>query len=262
VTDDWTPAGIDVTTPNVARMYDFFLGGKDNFAADRTAAEKILQLVPEVPQVVRENRAFLVRAVRYLRAAGIDQFIDIGTGLPTQNAVHEVAGPDAKVVYVDSDPVVLAHGRALLGGLSNVEVIQGDLRKPAAIMADPRLRQIIDLDRPVAVLLLAILHFIPDSDDPAGIVGTLREALAPGSHLVLTHATQAGSRREDVPKVTGVYEQSTAPVTLREYDEVRPLFDGFELVKPGLVYVSQWPEPGGVHDPDVSRAFGGVAILR
>ncbi len=263
MSEDWSPAGIDVTTPNVARMYDYFLGGKDHFAADREAGDKILELVPEVTSVVRENRAFLIRAVRHLAALGVRQFIDIGTGLPTQNAVHEVAGPGSKVVYVDSDPVVLVHGRALLGGRPDVTVIEGDLRDPAAILRDPDLRELIDLSEPVAVLLLAILHFIPDSDDPAGILGTLRESLAPGSHLVITHATQAGSRRHDVPKVTGVYEQSTAPVTLREYEEILPLFDGFELLDPGLVYVSQWqPENAGVHDPDRSRAFGGVAVLR
>jgi hypothetical protein len=215
-----------------------------------------------VTSVVRENRAFLARAVQHLASLGIRQFIDIGTGLPTQNAVHEVAGPGTRVVYVDRDPVVLVHGRALLGGVPDVTVIEGDLRDPAAILRDPELRALIDLDQPVAVLLLAILHFIPDDDDPAGIVAGLRAGLAPGSHLVVTHATQAGSRREDVPKTTGVYEQSTAPVTLREYEEILPLFDGFELLDPGLVYVSQWhPETRGVHDPDLSRAFGGVAVL-
>jgi hypothetical protein len=259
----WNPVGLDVTTPNVARMYDYFLGGKDNFAADREAAEKILELAPEVPFVVRENRAFLARAVRFLAEAGIRQFIDIGTGLPTQSSVHEVArqvAPDARVVYVDNDPVVLAHGQALLTGVGNALVVRGDLRDPGTILNAPGIRDFIDFDQPVAVLLLAILHFIPDADDPAGVIDRLRESMAPGSYLAITHVAQQ-DESEDVPKVMAVYNASTAPVAMREHGEILPFFAGFELVDPGLVHASAWrPDSGSPgQDPGLSRAFAGVA---
>ncbi|MFG2000068.1 SAM-dependent methyltransferase [Spirillospora sp. NPDC048911] len=262
--EDWKPVGIDTTTPNAARMYDFFLGGKDNFPADRAAAEKILEFVPEVHHVVRQNRAFLARAVRHLAENGIRQFIDVGTGLPTQNNVHEVAqafAPDSRVVYVDNDPVVLAHARALLTGegTGEVAVVEGDLRDPEKIMSDPTVHSMIDFDEPVAVLLLAVLHFIPT--EPADLVRRLCEPLGPGSYLVITHATPQDSRLEDVPKVMDVYNSSTAPVTLRDHDEILPFFDDFDLVDPGLVYVSQWhTDPDRVPSgPDRSRAYGGVA---
>jgi hypothetical protein len=264
VEDTWHPIGIDTATPNAARMYDYFLGGKDHFPADREAADKILRYAPEVPHVVRENRAFLARAVRHLCEAGVRQFLDIGTGLPTQNAVHEVAQrhrPDARVVYVDNDPVVLTHARALLTGVGEVGVVHGDLREPEAIMNDPAVRAALDFDEPIAVLLLAILHFIPDSDDPAGLVARLCAALPRGSHVVVTHATPQDSKAEDIPKVIGVYNSSTSPVTLRDREQIRTFFGGFELIDPGLVYVSRWRPHAArtLTGPDRSRAYGGVA---
>lgn len=259
---EWAPQGVDVTTPSVARLYDYYLGGKDNYAVDRVAAEKILTIAPELRLAARENRAFLGRAVRHLAQTGIRQFLDIGAGLPTQGNVHEVAhqiAPDARVVYADNDPIVLAHSRALLKGGDNVATIRGDLRRPEEILSDPTVRSLIDFSQPVAVLLVAILHFIPDEADPAGIVATLRDVLAPGSRLVLSHGTR-DARGAAVEKGTEVYEQATAPLVLRTRDEIRRLFDGFELADPGLVWLPEWRP---VHDvpmahPERSLILAGV----
>ncbi|MEU5879598.1 SAM-dependent methyltransferase [Spirillospora sp. NPDC047279] len=255
----WNPVGIDTTTPNAARMYDFFLGGKDNFPADREAAERILKFAPETLHVVRQNRAFLARAMRYLTEAGIRQFVDIGTGLPTQNNVHELA-PGARVVYVDNDPVVLSHARALLtGGTGDVAVVEGDLRDPEAILRHPTIASMINFDEPVALLLLAILHFIPG--DPADLVERLCAPLPSGSHLVVTHATPQDGDRADLPKVMDIYDSSSSPVTLRERDQILPFFKGLDLTGPGLVYVSQWhTDPSRVPSgPDRSRAYAAIA---
>src|SRR6266545_2612913 len=227
--------GIHVTTPNVARIYDYWLGGKDNFAADRDAAEKILTLIPEARFAARANRAFLGRAVQFLARAGIRQFLNIGTGLPTQANVHEVAhqvNPGARVVYVDNDPVVLAHARALLNDTGATVIIEADLRDPQKILEDPGLRTLIDFGEPVAVLMVAILHFITEAEDPLAIVSRFREVMVPGSYLALS-------------EVTAVYRQATAPMVPRSHAQVGAFFDGFELVEPGVVYAPQWrPDVG------------------
>ena len=179
---------IDASVPNAARVYDCFLGGKDNFAVDRELAQKILEVLPDTADVCRDNRDFLQRAVRFLAGeAGIRQFLDIGSGLPTMGNVHEVAqeaAPGVRVAYVDYDPVVLSHARALLAKGKDVVVAEGDLRSPEAILADERVRQLIDFSQPVAVLLVAMLHFVTDADRPYDAVRTLVDALAPGSYLV------------------------------------------------------------------------------
>lgn len=241
------PAGIDVTTANVARIYDYFLGGKDNFAADRAAADKITEMMPLVPISARENRAFVRRAVRFLAAdCGVRQFVDVGAGLPTQGNVHDIAheiAPDTKVVYVDNDPVVCNHGRALLAGEST-RIIQADLRRPGEILDHPQLRGFIDFAEPIAVLLTAVLHFIGGEDDPYAIIARFGEVMAPGSYLVISHGTLEAS--PDDPRVrrsTEVYKQASATLALRPLDAVRRMFDGFELVPPGLVWISQW-QPG------------------
>jgi hypothetical protein len=239
--------GIDISTPHPARIYDYFLGGKDNFPADREAAEMLLAVAPEARDLARQNRAFLRRVVRFLAAeAGIRHFIDIGTGIPTQGNVHEVAhsvAPDARVVYVDNDPIVLVHGRALLAG-ANSKIVHGDLREPDGILGDPTVRRIIDLERPVAVLLVAILHFIEDEEDPAGICARFRDAMASGSYLVISHGT-ADFRPEATPVARQAYERA-AQLALRSYAEVERFFDGLKLVEPGLVPVSEWRPDGGV----------------
>ncbi|GII91177.1 SAM-dependent methyltransferase [Sinosporangium siamense] len=257
--------GFDPKTPNVARLYDYYLGGKDNFPADREAAEKILAVAPELRMAARENRAFLGRAVRHLAQVGIRQFLDIGTGLPTQGNVHEVAAKvasGARVVYVDNDPVVLAHARALLTGVGNAGVVQGDLRRPEELLKHPDVRNSLDFTRPIGLLLVAVMHFIEDSDDPAGILRTLRSALPPGSYLVLSHGT-SDARAEAVDKGTAVYERATSPLVLRGRAEVAAMFEGFELVDPGVVWVSEWhqeiPEISEIVDrPEESLLLCGV----
>ncbi|WP_245646801.1 SAM-dependent methyltransferase [Microtetraspora niveoalba] len=230
-------------TANVARMYDYFLGGKDNFAVDREAADAVIRLLPEAPALARANRAFLRRAVRFLAHGGIRQFIDLGSGLPTAGNVHEVAAearPDARVAYVDNDPVVAAHARALLRDRGSTVFVHADLRRPEEILSSPELTRVIDLDRPVAVLMVSILHFIQDADDPVALVRLLRDRMAPGSFLVLTHGS--GGRRPDAEEgVREVYRgSSSAGAADRSPAEIMAFFDGFELVEPGLVECSRW----------------------
>ena len=256
---------IDTTTANVARIYDYWLGGKDNFEADRVAAEKVLIQLPGQRQSALENRRFLRRAVRFLTAeAGIDQFLDIGVGLPTQGAVHEVAheiNPRSHVAYVDYDPVVVAHGNALLATPDQSVVVQADIRRPDELLANPVIRGHLDFGRPVAILLLAIMHFVTDEDDPAAVAAALRDALAPGSYLVLTTICQellpdkaAAERAKDV------YQKAGQPIKARSAAEIRGFFGDFELVEPGLVPKHAWrPETGAAAADRSDISLGGVA---
>jgi len=241
-------AEIDTSKPHPARMYNAYLGGNDNYPADRAAVRQILRDFPEVRGIALANRAFLQRAVRFLAAeAGIRQFIDIGTGIPSAGNVHEVAGraaPDTRVVYVDNDPIVHVHANALLTGTGTTGIVLADLREPAAILADPRLRELIDFTRPVALLLVAILHFIRDEEDPAGIVATLRDALPPGSYLILTHGTQDFHPPGGADMAAAGYKNATAPLVLRTHERVSAFFDGFDLLEPGLVQAPLWRPDG------------------
>lgn len=249
------PSGVDVTIPNIARMYDYYLGGKDNYEADRAAAAQVIAAFPDVRVAVRENRAFLARAVRFLAAeAGIRQFIDIGTGLPTQNNVHEIAfdaAPDARVVYIDYDPVVVAHGQMILSSATSAAFIEGDIRRPGEILGNAELRSLIDFDEPVALLMVAILNFVADEEDPAGIIGRFRAAVAPGSYLVISHGASE-ERPATAQSVVNIYQEATARAVLRTREEILPLFAGSELLEPGLVYASQWR-------PDVRALTGDLA---
>ncbi|GAA4510850.1 MULTISPECIES: SAM-dependent methyltransferase [Nonomuraea] len=251
----------DPNTPNVARMYDYYLGGKDHFPADREAAEQILRIVPEAKLAARANRAFLGRAVRHLTGLGIRQFLDIGTGLPSQGAVHEVAD-GSRVVYVDLDPVVLVHARMMLDGQDNAAV-QGDVRNPKEILDHPEVRRIIDFREPVAVLLVAIMHFVQESENPREIIRTLRDAMAPGSYLVLSHGA-SDSRPDAVEEGTEVYSRATSPLVLRDRAGIAALFEGFELLEPGLVWLPEWRPTEEdtidfVDDPSSSLGLCGVA---
>ncbi len=240
------PARLDLSTPNVARMYDYFLGGKDNFPADRAAAEQVIGIVPQAPLIARQNRAFLGRAVRFLAETGIRQFLDVGTGLPTQDNVHQVAqwvAPDARVVYVDNDPVACAHARALRRS-GTVAVVEADLRRPEDILGHPEVHRLIDFEQPVAVLFVAVLHCITDEDDPARTVARFREAMAPDSYLVISHFAPE-DHTEAAEEVEGVYRQSgLTGVTLRSRKAILGFFDGLDLVEPGLVALPDWrPDP-------------------
>jgi O-methyltransferase involved in polyketide biosynthesis len=256
--------GLDPTTPNVARMYDYYLGGKDNFAADRDAAERIMKIMPHAAGWVRANRGFLVRAVEALADAGIRQFIDIGTGLPTQDSVHQVAQRTAsgsRVVYVDVDPVVVSHGRALLATDAESTVIQADLRRPEDILEHPETRALIDFDRPVGVLLVAVLQFIPDDREVAEVVARLRAALVPGSHLVISHITADEVAPDVATEGREIYSTtSLGSITPRGPEQIASLFEGLDLLEPGLVGVEYWRAgrrtPGG---PSPLGFLGAVA---
>ena len=237
------PSGIDTRVPNMARMYDYALGGKDNFAADRDAVQKLFSLSPENKDVPRANRRFLNRAVRFVVAQGVRQFLDLGTGLPSQGHVHEVVGevdPGARVVYVDYDPVVVSHARALLANRGSVTVVEADIRDPEGILAHPALTGLIDFSQPVAVLFVAVMHGLPDEADPAGIVRAFGERLAPGSYLILSHLTSEGHPPALVAQKEEVFARSDAPVRYRSRAEILRMFGGFELVEPGLTAVTQW----------------------
>lgn len=236
--------GVDTAMPNVARIYDVLLGGKDNYPADREAAEQLLRAAPDAAAAATENRAFLRRAVQFLAEdAGIRQFIDIGTGLPTQGNVHEVAQQfisDARVLYVDYDSVVIAHAQALLCDNATTVAINRDLREPDQILSHPALQALIDPDQPVAILLVAILHFITDDENPLGIVERLKEYMAPGSYLVISHVTADDVPPEVTERARRLYENSTAPVITRTQAEVTRFFDGLEVIPPGIVSGSSW----------------------
>jgi hypothetical protein len=254
------PLGIDTTVPSTARVYDYWLGGHDNFAVDRVAALAVSEVAPEAPLMAVENRKFLRRAVRYLAEAGITQFLDIGTGLPTQGNVHQVAQeitPDARVVYVDNDPMVLAHSRALKTG-GNTVVIEADLRDPPTILDHPAARKLIDFTRPLAVLLVAVLHFISDDDDPPAIVAAIRDTLPPDSYLVLSHVS-GDIRRESAANAAVHYKKVTSSATLRGREEILRFFFGLELVEPGVVQVPFWrPDEPKPADADKVWILGGV----
>ncbi len=245
MTDDlsWVPPDVDTRRANVARVYDYWLGGSHNFLADQDAARALLAVEPNMRVGARANRAFLGRAVRFLAANGIRQFLDIGSGIPTEGNVHEVAeqaGPGAHVVYADIDQVAVAHSRAILAGNANAAVIEADLREPQKILANDIVRDLIDFAQPAGLLLNMVLHFIGDADDPWHIVATFRDALAPGSYLVLGAPTNE-SRPMVAQATEKVYNRSISTrAQVRSRAEILRFFDGFDLVDPGLVYIPEW----------------------
>lgn len=239
---DWQPRGVDNTTPSTARMYDYYLGGKDNYPVDREAADKVVAEHPQQRQLARNNRAFLVRAVRSIAQDGIAQFVDVGTGIPTSPSVHEVARevhPGARVVYVDNDPVVLAHNRALLNPDDGVTTIDGDMRDPEGILGNRELQHLIDFDHPVGVLFVSVFHFVP-GDEPQRIVSRFRDAMAPGSYLAASVGTSEGLSEEDIARISGGYSSAAVSTIARPREQIEELFAGSDLLEPGLVDVSQW----------------------
>jgi S-adenosyl methyltransferase len=271
VADEMPPPGVDTSRPHSARTYDYMLGGKNHFAADREAIDRNLASYPAIRTGPRENRSFLGRAVRYLAAeAGVRQFLDVGTALPTTGNVHEVAqaiDPTSRVVYVDNDPLVLTHARALLTSApeGRTAYIDADLRYPAAILSDPATRAALDFSQPIALMLVAILHFIPDESAPAQIVTTLLDALPPGSYLVASHAT-AEHNPASVGTVARASRESGIPFQFRDSGDFAQLaFSGLELVPPGVVLVSEWRREGSscpLPTPAEVSCYGGVARKR
>ncbi|MFD0903912.1 SAM-dependent methyltransferase [Actinomadura sediminis] len=246
------PAGVDLTTPNTARIYDYLLGGKDNYAADRRVAEELLAVIPEARTAARENHAFIGRAVRFLAALGVRQFIDIGTKLPARGNVREAVAevaPDAAVVFADGDPVVLAHARALLAGrggtgTGRTAVVRCDPRRPAAVFDDPEVRACIDVDRPVACILDRVLHFIGDDAEAAEVVRGVHDALPPGGHLVFTHITQ-DPEPQSGGDVGAVFKPTDRHFWGRSRARILDIVGRFDLLDPGLTYTPQWrPDPG------------------
>ncbi|MFS8101134.1 SAM-dependent methyltransferase [Lentzea alba] len=251
----WVPATVDVTRPSVARMYDYYLGGSHNFEADRAAAKQVEQIFPGVAQSAQANRSFLRRVVRHLVAEGVDQFLDLGSGIPTVGNVHEIAqhdNPSARVVYVDVEPVAVSHSNALLAENDHAHALLADLRATSTVLAGAR--ELLDFSRPVAVLIIAALHFVPDSDNPYGAVAEYVAALPSGSYLVITHATRDGITEEqkaEADRILQVYRNADNQITARSHAEVSRFFEGLEMLEPGVVAVNDWR-------PDSSEDHTGI----
>ncbi|MGH3244500.1 MAG: SAM-dependent methyltransferase [Spirillospora sp.] len=255
------PPGVDVTVPSVARMYDHFLGGTDNYEVDRRAAEVIREQMPEVGDAAWANRGFLQRSVRWMAENGIRQFIDIGAGLPTRNNTHDAAQavePEARVLYVDNDPIVRVHADALLAGSSGTAFITGDFRDPDGILGHPQTQKMIDFTQPVALLLVAVTHFVPDEADPWGLVRRYMGELVPGSYLALSAITGDRQAPKTVDTIERVYERSTSSANLRSREQIERFFEGLEIVPPyeaaaaELAFVGEW----GAEDPDAADSDG------
>ena len=251
--------------PSAARVYDYLLGGKDNYPADRAVAEAMIAQLPNVRTAVQWNRAFLRRVVRYLVGeAGIRQIVDVGAGLPTVGNTHEIAlqaSPEARVVYVDHDPVVLAHSRNMLHGVPNAAIIERDLLAPDEILADPVLRSLIDFGEPVAFLFLSILHFVSDEADPAGLVARLVEPFPAGSHVAISHATP-----DTVPEVNDVervFDEATEQAHVRSRVDIAKLVAGMEILEPGLAWPPEWrPDPGDQVPANAAESYYCVVVAR
>jgi hypothetical protein len=263
---NWIPQGVDVSVPSMARTYDYFLGGAHNFAVDRELAAQAERAMPDIRSVARVSRAFLARTVRFMAGQGIRQFLDIGSGIPTVGNVHEVAqteAPECRVVYVDKDPIAVAHSELLLADDDRATVVQADMRDPDAILGHPETRALLDFGQPVGLLMLMMVHWLPDEADPWSLMARYRDALAPGSYLAITHVTS--DNEEQLDEVADVIKESRSAdqLTERSYDEVLRLFGDFELVEPGLVGAAAWRSTGptGMSDtPEMNRViYGGVA---
>ena len=260
---DWVPPDIDTEQPSSARIYDYLLGGAHNFAVDRKVADQLIAVYPDFPLLAQANRAFLRRAVEYLVDAGVRQFLDIGSGVPTVGHVHEIAqraAPECRVAFVDIDPIAVAHSRLMLAGNDRTTVVQMDVRNPDEILGHPDVRELLDFSQPIAVLIVALLQFVPDADDPAGIVSRLTAPLASGSYLVMSHGTddaRDGTEGEDI------YRRGGIEVTARTFQQVEALFAGLELVEPGVVWAPRWRPESALdvyHDqPERSAIYAGVA---
>jgi SAM-dependent methyltransferase len=261
----WSPPEIDLRRPSAARVYDFYLGGSHNFEVDRQMAREAIELWPDLPLIMQANRGFLRRAVRFLVDSGVTQFIDVGSGIPTGGNVHEVAqraNPGSRVVYVDRDPVAVAHSRAILAGNEHTVVVDADLRDPDRIIGDDAVRTMIDFERPVAVLLVAVLHFVSDEDEPAAAVAELGKHLVPGSYLAISHASADG-RPTLAASHQQLYNRTATPMTMRTGAQVAAFFGDFELVPPGLVWLPEWrPEPGEQVGAEPQRMAGYAGVGR
>jgi hypothetical protein len=259
------PPEIPLGVPTVARMYDAALGGKDNFEIDRAANAKLYEAIGEdwVRGTALENRVWLARAVRYLaEECGIRQFVDLGSGLPTARNTHQIAQevhPEARVIYVDIDPIVAAHGRALLAA-DNTRIVTADMRKPEDVLNDPGTRELIDFDQPVALLFVAVFHFMPPEENPPGIIAAYREHQVPGSYLTIAHLTKEHMSADEQRAWRAGFAGSKTQLVLRSKQEIHDLFDGYELVEPGLVHPHLW-RPADDDSPRTTSLYAGVGRL-
>ncbi|WP_158843147.1 SAM-dependent methyltransferase [Saccharothrix deserti] len=257
----WVPSSVDLGRPSAARMYDYYLGGSHNFAVDREAAKSVEQIFPGMSGAARANRSFLRRAVRYLLSQGIDQFLDLGSGIPTVGNVHEIAqqtNPQARVVYADLEPVAVAHSTALLANNPAAVAIQADLRDPDSVLANDEVRTTLDFDRPIGLLMVAVLHFVPDSDEPHKAIARYREAMAPGSFLAISHGSFDGvsqDGQESGEQVNAIYRRTDSPLVLRTGEEIASFFTGMEIVEPGVVPLPEWRSDS---DDAFISAYAGV----
>jgi S-adenosyl methyltransferase len=243
----WVPDEVDIERPSAARMYDYYLGGSHNLAADRAMAGETMKVWPDLRFVARANRAFLRRAVTFLAEAGVEQFLDLGSGIPTSGNVHEVARavrPSARTVYVDVDPVAVAHSTALLAGAADTAVLHADMRDPQAVLGDAIVTGLLDFGRPIAVLMFSVLPFVIDDDHPAQIIADYRDATVPGSYLAISHGT-SDYRLPQTQAAAEVYARAGYQTTARSREQILALMDGYELVEPGLVDLIAW-RPGPV----------------
>nr|WP_042198174.1 SAM-dependent methyltransferase [Kibdelosporangium sp. MJ126-NF4]CEL23246.1 hypothetical protein [Kibdelosporangium sp. MJ126-NF4]CTQ94408.1 hypothetical protein [Kibdelosporangium sp. MJ126-NF4] len=264
----WIPPDVDESAPSGARIYDYLLGGSHNFAVDRVAAEKTIEVMPGIQQAVRVNRAFLGRVVRYMIDQGVRQFLDLGSGIPTVGNVHQVAqsvDPSCRVVYVDRDRIAVAHSELMLAGNDHAEVVLADVRDTDSVLNSPQVRRLLNFDEPVGLLCLLLLHWIPDDDDPRGLMDVYRGALSSGSHLAITHGTP-DAQKEQIDGVAAVIERSNADGSLfwRSYEEILAFFGDYELLEPGLVATGHW-RPARVgdftKDPEMDQvSYAGVAV--
>jgi hypothetical protein len=262
---DWVPDEVLLDRPNVARMWDYYLGGGHNFAIDRDTAEQIIRLYPDMPLVAQVTRAFLARAVRFLLEKGVDQFLDIGAGIPTANSVHEIAQritPAARVAYVDIDPVAVAHSQAILRDTANTVAVLADARRPDEMIGHPAVRDVLDWSRPIGVLAIAMLHFVPDDAEAVSILKVLRDAMPSGSYLALTHASADSVDQASAEQGEQLYQRTSAHLHFRSRNQIQRLFEGFEMIEPGLVYIPLWrPETEDdllFDQPDRSANYAGI----
>ncbi len=260
--DEHARLGLDLERPNAARVYDFMIGGQLNYAIDRVFAERILSVLPNAQHMALVNRAWLRRAVKFGAEQGIRQFLDIGSGMPTVGHVHEVVqaiDPTSRVVYVDNEPIAVAHSEIVLKGNENAAMVHADAEFPDDVLEHETTEQMLDFTQPVMLIMAAFVHFIPDTRDPAGLIARYRDVLAPGSHLALSSGTWQGQGEESQRSVA-LYEKSGTPLTLRSPDELTALVDGFEILPPGVVYTPQW-RPEGLPDTESPERSGGLALV-
>lgn len=257
----WVPADVDLSKPNPARVYDYILGGANNFEVDRDFAKQLLTTLPDAQSLAQENRGFLRRSVGFLAEQGVRQFIDLGSGIPTVGNTHEVAqriDPGARVLYVDNEPVAVAHSELILEDNKDAAILRADVRDVHAVLNDPVTQGLIDFDEPVGILMFAVLHFVPDELDPYRLVSRYRDATVPGSYLIVSHVTSDG--RPEFDDVIEQYQASANPVTERNRTDVERLFTGYDLVEPGVVFTREWRPEIDLDYSNSSPIYGGVGL--